>query len=208
MKIYVLNKVLEYENDEELIPAILEKLEDIVEKSNCALSYLQIDGQDVHKDFDDYLLDNIDDIKEIKVVTKTIRDLEKEMLQSAGEYLEETIPKVETLSYEFFKEPTNESFIKLIELFRGIRWLVEIFELVDSNCELKYIVNSYETWNLYAKDIYSLQEIIEDFSKIFDEDDLTFIPEILHDEVAPLFRDMQNKLDILVHRKVDESALN
>ena len=208
MKIYVLNKVLEYENNKESINIILEKLEDIVEKSNCALSYLQIDGQDVHKDFDDYLLDNIDDIKEIKVVTKTIRDLEKGMLQEVGEYFEEIIPEVEELSYEFFKGPTRETFIKLIELFEKIKWIIDIFDLIDSSDEIEYIVDSYEVWNLYARDIYSLQEIVEDFRGVFAEDELIFIPEILCDEIVPLFRDMKDKLDLLVYKKENEGMLN
>lgn len=208
MKIYVLNKVLEYENNKESINIILEKLKKIVEKSNCVLSHLEIDGQDVYDDFYKYFSNNIDDIKEVKVVTKTIRDLEKGMLQEVGEYFEEIIPEVEELSYEFFKGPTRETFIKLIELFEKIKWIIDIFDLIDSSDEIEYIVDSYEVWNLYARDIYSLQEIVEDFRGVFAEDELIFIPEILCDEIVPLFRDMKDKLDLLVYKKENEGMLN
>lgn len=208
MKIYVLNKVLEYENNKESINIILEKLKKIVEKSNCVLSHLEIDGQDVYDDFYKYFSNNIDDIKEVKVVTKTIRDLEKGMLQEVGEYFEEIIPEVEELSYEFFKGPTRKTFIKLIELFEKIKWIIDIFDLIDSSDEIEYIVDSYEVWNLYARDIYSLQEIVEDFRGVFAEDELIFIPEILCDEIVPLFRDMKDKLDLLVYKKENEGMLN
>lgn len=208
MKIYVLNKVLEYENNKESINIILEKLKKIVEKSNCVLSHLEIDGQDVYDDFYKYFSNNIDDIKEVKVVTKTIRDLEKGMLQEVGEYFEEIIPEVEELSYEFFKGPTRETFIKLIELFEKIKWIIDIFDLIDSSDEIEYIIDSYEVWNLYARDIYSLQEIVEDFRGVFAEDELIFIPEILCDEIVPLFRDMKDKLDLLVYKKENEGMLN
>lgn len=208
MKIYVLNKVLEYENNKESINIILEKLKKIVEKSNCVLSHLEIDGQDVYDDFYKYFSNNIYDIKEVKVVTKTIRDLEKGMLQEVGEYFEEIIPEVEELSYEFFKGPTRETFIKLIELFEKIKWIIDIFDLIDSSDEIEYIIDSYEVWNLYARDIYSLQEIVEDFRGVFAEDELIFIPEILCDEIVPLFRDMKDKLDLLVYKKENEGMLN
>ncbi len=208
MKIYVLGRVLEYENDVETIDIVLEELKKIIEKSNCILSYLEIDGQNIYDNFQHYLKNNIETIEEVKVVVKTIIDVEKEMLQEVEEYFEKAIPEIEMLSYEFFKGPTEKDFIKLAKLLKRIRWIIDVFELIDSNYELRYIVSSYEIWNFYAKDIFFLQEIIEKIKRIFDEDELDSIPEILHNAIIPLFNDMQHKLDILICRKVDESELN
>lgn len=208
MKIYILNKVLEFENDVDIIEEIFEEVNNIISISNYTLSHLEIDGNEVYNNFYSYFLKNIDTIEEVKVVTKNIKDITKEILLSNIEYLEEAIFEVEILSNEFYKEPSKKTWSELVKLLEGIRWLMDTFYIVDTSDELQYIVTSYETWNLYAKDIYSLKDVMEGIGGIFENDDIAFLPEILSDEILPLFKDMKDKLDILVDRKIDMSKLN
>lgn len=208
MKIYILNKVLEFENDAESIEDILEEVQNIITTSNYILSHFEVDGDEVHDDFHDYFSQNIGSIKKVKVVTKTMKDIIEDILISNVEYLEEAIFEVEVLANDFYREPTRDSWGELVKLLESIRWLMDTFNLVDVNDELRYIVTSYETWNLYAKDIYILKDIMESFGETFGGDDIVFVPEILSDEIVPLFKDMKDKLDVLVDREVDNNKLN
>ena len=71
-----------------------------------------------------------------------------------------------------------------------------------------FIVTDYEKWNCFAKDTYNLREIMVEFQEILLSDDHDYISEILSDEIFPLLKDMKDKLDTLVDRKVDLNKLN
>ncbi|MCR2044749.1 hypothetical protein [Anaerosalibacter massiliensis] len=208
MKIYILNKVLEFDNNLESIDDIFEKVKDIISTSNYILSHFEVDGDEVHDDFYDYFSQNIKNIEEVKVITKNIKDMTRDILISNIEYLGEAVLEVELLANEFYKEPNKESWSELVKLLESVRWLVDTFYVIDMSDELRYIVTSYEKWNLYAKDIYYLKDIMEGFGEVFKTDDIAFLPEILSDEILPLFKDMKDKLDTLVDREIDKSKLN
>ncbi len=70
------------------------------------------------------------------------------------------MPEIEILADEFYKQPSRESWHKLTQLIEGIKWIIDSFVIIDNNPELKDIVNSYEEWNLYAKDIHELSELM------------------------------------------------
>ncbi|WP_077369568.1 hypothetical protein [Anaerosalibacter sp. Marseille-P3206] len=208
MKIYVLDKVLEYPNSEDEIKNIFNEIDEIISKSKYAFSHLEVDGYEVYEDFQNYFLDNIRNIEEVKVIAKTFKEFVIEILNTTAEYFENAIPEIEILSDEFYKTPTGESWNKLSDLIQGVKWIMDSFVIIDQSDEIKDIVKSYETWNLYAKDIYSLRELLEEFEEILENEDLVSTADILSYEIAPLFNEMLNKLNILVDRKVGTSALS
>ena len=208
MKIYILDKVLEYPNREDEISNIFNEIDDIISTSKYTFSHLEVDGYTVYEDFHNYFLDNIRSIEEVKVIAKTFKQFVEEILNTTAEYFENAIPEIEILSDEFYKTPTGESWSKLADLIQGVKWIMDSFVIVDQSDEIKDIVKSYETWNLYAKDIYSLRELLEEFEEILENEDLVSTADILSYEIAPLFNEMLDKLNALVDREVDTSALN
>lgn len=205
MKIYVLDKVLEYPNSEDEINHIFNEIDEIISKSKYAFSHLEIDGYTVYEDFQNYFLDNISNIEEVKVIVKTFKGFIEEILNTTAEYFENAILEIEILSDEFYKTPTGESWSKLSDLIQGIKWIMDSFVIIDQSDEIKEIVKSYETWNLYAKDIYSLRELLDEFEEILENEDLVSTADILSYEIAPLFNGMLDKLNVLVDREVDTS---
>lgn len=205
MKIYVLDKVFEYPNSEDEINNIFNEIDEIISKSKYAFSHLEVDGYTVYEDFKNYFLDNIRNIEEVKVIAKTFKEFVVEILNTTAEYFENAIPEIEILSDEFYKAPTGESWNKLSDLIQGVKWIMDSFVIIDQSDEIKGVVKSYETWNLYAKDIYSLREILGEFEEILENEDLVSTADILSYEIAPLFNEMLNKLNILVDREVNVS---
>lgn len=202
MKIYILNKTLEYENNRKAIDNISKDIEDIISKSEYIFSHLVIDGDDVYGDFNNYFLDNIKSIQEVKVVTKTVKELAQDILLSTIDYIERAIPEIEILSNEFYKTPKKETWNKLAQLIEGMNWIIESFTMIDVNRELKSIVSSYEEWNMYAKDIHELGELIGEFKEILENQDFISVADILFYEIAPLFNEMKEKLEDLVCEEV------
>lgn len=202
MKIYILNKTLEYENNRKTIDNIFKDIEDIISKSEYIFSHLVIDGYDIYGDFNNYFSDNIKSIQEVKVVTKTVKELAQNILLSTIDYIERAVPEIEILANEFYKTPEKETWNKLTQLIEGMNWIMESFTMIDVNRELKSIVSSYEEWNLYAKDIHELGELIGEFQEMLENQDFISVADILSYEIVPLFNEMKEKLEGLVCEEV------
>ncbi|MDR5659777.1 hypothetical protein RH915_09735 [Serpentinicella sp. ANB-PHB4] len=198
MKVYILDQTLECENSKNQIEEIFKEINEKISNNNVLFSHLIIDGSEVYGEFDNYILENINQIKEIKVVTKTLKEVAQETLLSTLDYIERANPEIEALSNEFYKTPEINTWKKLTELIEGINWIMSTFTYIDSNPNLKNIVISYENWNLYAKDIYSLKELIVEFEEIMENGDLVSLADILSYEIVPLFNSMKDKLETLV----------
>ena len=129
--------------------------------------------------------------------------MSEDILLSTVDYLERAIPEIEILSNEFYKTPSRESWKKLMDLIEGIKWIMDTFAAIDSNEQLKNIVNSYEEWNTYAKDIYELNELIIEFEEILENSDFVSTADILSYEIIPLFNNMKEKLLKLISEEVE-----
>jgi len=206
MKINILDKTLEYENRIEVLDDIFNKINHMVSSANLVFSHLNIDGIDVYEDHYDYFLDNIRNIEEVKVVTKTIKEISQDIILSTIDYIDRAMPEIEILADEFYKQPSQDSWHKLIQLLEGIKWIIDSFVIIDFNPELKDIVNGYEEWNLYAKDIHELSELIGEFEEILENSDFVSTADILSYEIVPLFEEMQEKLLKLISEEVDMDA--
>ena len=206
MKMYILDKTIEYKNHKDSIDQIFEEINNTVNNKNLAFSHLIIDGIDIYEDHYDYFLDNINYIEDVKVIVKTIREISQDILLSTIDYIKRAMPEIEILADEFYKEPSKESWYSLTELIEGIKWIIDSFVVIDNEPELKEIVNSYEEWNLYAKDIHELAELMGEFEEILENADFVSTADILSYEIVPLFRKMEEKLEKLILEEVDMGA--
>ncbi|MBU5676659.1 hypothetical protein KQI88_09530 [Alkaliphilus sp. MSJ-5] len=206
MKIHILNQTLEYENNQNIIDDVFKQINKKVSNSNLIFSHLYIDGQDIYSDFYDYFLDNIKVIQEVKVITKTVKELSEEIMLSTLDYIERAVPEIEILSNEFYKTPTQSTWNKLSDLFEGFNWIISSFVGIDSNTDLKNIINNYEEWNIYAQNVYSLKDLIVEFEDIMQNNDLVSVADILSYEIIPLFNSMKEKLEKLVYREANLNA--
>lgn len=201
MKIFFLDQTIEYENNSSILDDMFKKIDENLSNSNVVVSHLSVDGQDVYTDFYDYFLDHIEDIQEVKVITKTTKEISQDIILSTLDYIDRAVPEIEVLSGEFYKTPTKNSWEKLSELFEAINWILSSFSTIDSNDDLKSIVNNYEEWNLYAKDVFSLKNLVVEFEEILQNNDLVSTADILSYEIIPVFNDMKTKLEKLVYRE-------
>ncbi|GFN35858.1 hypothetical protein [Tepidimicrobium xylanilyticum] len=208
MIIHILDKTLEYENRQDVLDAMFKEISKIVNSTDLVFSHLIIDGLEVYDDFYDYFLDNIKNIEVVKVVTKTVKETYEEILLSTIDYLERAIPEIGILSNEFYKIPSRESWEKLGDLLEGIKWIMDTFIVIDSNSVLKDVVNSYEDWNMYAKDIYGLNELLKELEEILENSDFVSTADILSYEIIPLFENMKKKLEKLIAEEVEIDDFN
>lgn len=203
MKVYILDKVLEYNNHKSVIDNMFQEIDSILGKSNYFFSHLVVDDLEVYEDYQDYFIDNIKHIREVKVISGTIKELAQNIIITTIDYLNRAVPEINVLSSEFYKTPTTQSWNKFSDLLEGITWIVDSFAAIDTNERLKDIVSSYEEWNCYAKEVYLLQELLSELEENIENKDIVSLADMLSYELSPLFDYMKEKLEGLVTKEAN-----
>ena len=208
MKIYIENEILEYENKTDEIDNILDEIDEVITKASKTLSHMVIDNFEVFESYYDYFLDNIKVIKKVEIVSLTYKELIDDILISKIDYLENTPNKIGELANTFYKVPDKESWENLNDLLGAIGWIINTFSSIDQDPRLKDSVSSYEDWNLYAGEVFSLQEILGEFEGALSNNDSILIGDILSYEILPKFEEMAERLSKLVSREDNLNDLN
>jgi len=199
MKIHILEQVLEYDNAKNILDDMFEEIDKIINNSKLVLSQFIIDGQIIYNDFHDYFLNNINNINEVLVNTQTHKEALNEIIRSTLDYVEMAIPQLKVLSDEFYAAPTTDTWNKMSDFLEGIQWVISTFSSIDGWKNLNNIVKDYEVWNRYAKEIFSLREIIVEFEEVLENNDMVSIGDILAYEIEPIFKSMEENLCKLVY---------
>lgn len=194
MLITVLDNAKTFSNEESSLDKILEYILKSIEESNMIFSHLEIDGKEIYSDIENYLFSNYMKIQNIKIVLNTPKELYNEVILSTIDYIYRAMPEIEKLSNEFYKAPSKESWRKLIQLLEGLNWILVSFSSIDSKNNIQELLNSYETWNLYAKKIYDLKDLISELDEAITNNDLISIADILSYELTPIFTDLREIL--------------
>ncbi|WP_313233170.1 hypothetical protein [Tissierella praeacuta] len=208
MKIYIENQILKFEKSIKEIDSIFEEIDNIVNKSSKILSHMVIDSIEVYQDYYDYFLDNIRVIEEVKVITLTYKELVDDILNSTLDYLERTPTIIENLADNFYKNPDNQDWQELNNLLDGISWIMTTFSSIDQDKRLKDIIINYEDWNRYAKEIFSLKELLVEFEEALSSNDNVSIADILSYEIVPIFITMKERLVELIDIEIIKEKLN
>lgn len=194
MKLIVEGNIYFLEKDGEVIEKIADILSQEVEKANKVIRSMAIDGLELYQDYFEYILDNLDNIEEIDVKLATYKELVNETLIGTVDYLEGASNELEPLSEEFYAEPTKESWERFSDLIEGINWIISVFNLIDNDKTLIEALPSYEIWNLYAKDVLTLNELIPQMSDALNIKDNTLLADLMIYEILPIYNDMREQL--------------
>lgn len=205
MKIYIEDEMLEFDNNKDEIDNILTTIDGIIEKSHKILNLMKIDDVEIYNDYHNYLLDNIRYIEKIEVSILTYKQLIDNILISTLDYLQKVPILIEELSDEFYKTPDGKSWNNLKDFLNALAWIMDTFSSIDNDKRLKDIVENYEEWNLYAKEIFFLKAILPDLEEALLNEDNISIGDILSYEIVPIFNKMKQRLLELLNV---EGALN
>ncbi|MEY8414978.1 hypothetical protein AAK964_01645 [Tissierella praeacuta] len=208
MKIYIEDQVLELRNDIKEIDNIFSEIDNIINKSSKILSYMIIDNFEVYQDFYDYFLENIRVIQEVKVIALTYKELVHDILISAFEYIKRIPEKIEELANKFYKNSERDAWNDLNDLLGGITWIINTFFSIDQDKRLKDVVSNYKSWNLYAKEIFALKEILPDLEIALENNDNVTIADMLLYEILPIFKEIGERLLELVKMEGKLDDLN
>lgn len=198
MKVLMLDKEVELDNKRESVEEIISMINDKMSKGEYNFSHMIVDGEEIYDDFESYLEDNIKYISEVKLVMLTTKEIINDNLLTISEYIERAVPAINKLSDEFYKEPNVDDWRDIGDLFEGIAWILESFKGIDNLINLNDLVSNYETWNEYAKEVYSLGEFVEELEGAMENEDIILLADLMSYEIVPIFENMNDKLKSLL----------
>jgi len=201
MKIYILDKVLEFENNKIFLDNIFDEIEDILSEASEIIDYIVVDNVKIYEDFYNYFFDKINEIEKVEVITQTYKELVNSILISTMDYVVRTPNKIEELANSFYKNPSQDSWKDFRDLLDGISWIINTFTMIDQDKRLKDVVSSYENWNIYAEYVFTLKEVLLDFEDALMNADHVLIADILSYEIVSVFKKMSIELANLANRE-------
>ncbi|SES84461.1 hypothetical protein SAMN05660297_00695 [Natronincola peptidivorans] len=208
MKLLILDNVLEFPNKEEVVEDLFNEIDKVLQDRHYFLSHFVVDGVEIYQDYEEYLLENIASIEEIRVEVKILKELVEEVLLSTKDYLQRAVPLVKDLGEAFYQTPKEESWQSLADLLGGIQWILQSFVNIDQNKHLEEIVPSYELWNEYVQHLLKLNDNILDLHSAVENQDMVLIADMLTYEINPIFEEMFQKLQEMLPEEVYNSHAN
>lgn len=194
LKIYIEQEIIELDNNRYEIDSILNIIDKKVKESHKVFNFIKIDEVEIYNDYREYFLDNIRNIEKVEVFLVTYKELVRDILISTYDYINRTPDIIESLSDRFYKTPDRDAWSSLNDLLGGISFILNSFNSIDGDRRLKDVIENYEIWNLYAKEVYSLKEILPDFEEALSIEDNITIGDILSYEIVPIFNNIKDKL--------------
>lgn len=128
---------------------------------------------------------------------ETKRKLVEETIVSTNLYLEKAIPQLRALADEFYQQPGEKTWLKLVDLFEGIQWILETVMKIDGVNGLEQMVSNYEVWNKYVQSVSELNGVIKEIETSMINQDSVLIGDILLYEIVPIFEKMLSELKFL-----------
>lgn len=198
MVIYIQDQHVKIESGSTKITEIFGTIDKILAEKNLELGYLIIDDQPIFEDFHNYLFEHLVEIKKIEVIVKHTKKIVFETINSTEQYLSNAIPQIKTLAEEFYQQPSDYTWSKLVDLFEGLQWIIESVVKIDKIKNLGEIVTHYQIWNEYVQGVSELSPVIPEIESAMVSKDNVLIGDLLLYEVIPNFEKMLASLKFLL----------
>lgn len=198
MIITIQDKIIKMDNDSAKINEYFETINEILSGKNLKLGYLIVDDQAVYDDFYGYFTTHIGEIKKVEVLVESLRPLVEDTITTIEEYLKKAIPQVNTMAEEFYQQPGEKTWIKLMDLFEGIQWIIETVVRIDEIKGLDKLVSNYGIWNEYVQAVSELGGVISELEAAMVSKDYVLIGDLLFYELIPVFEKILKTLQFLV----------
>ena len=198
MKLQILNDVFFLDNDSGIATAVISTIQNVLENTSYVYSHLIVDGTEVFTDPCDYFKENdVYGMKEVVVIVQTREELCRDVIFSAYQYLQGSIPQVLTLSQTFYHGGDSGSWTSLNEFLEGLQWIVGSYVLLTQHRDSIRVFES-SVWDGYSRAVEQLQQMIPELVESIENNDQVLLADLLTYEIVPLLEEMQLSLKQLV----------
>lgn len=176
-------------------------VEVVVSKINQLLSdqfyfsHLIVDGNQVYEDPEFFLQEHLQSIKEVIVVSKTVREFVNDLLLTIEDYLNRAAPALNPLAEEFYRNPESGTWDRFVELIEGLIWINQAIQTIDS------VKEKPVNWMNIIKSGGSLEVELESLEEAMEGTDFILIADLLLYEIAPIFETLKNEVQLSIDKE-------
>ncbi|AXH98422.1 hypothetical protein DV702_01085 [Sporosarcina sp. PTS2304] len=144
-------------------------------------SHFLADGEEVFEAPEQYLNNRRGTIQRLEVIAKTEKEFTNDILLSVENYTSNALPLLETLSNEFYNNPSTETWEQFAQLMESLQWVNGVTELLRSQEEK--VVN----WMQYEEIADNIQQELVNLEEAVGNEDFVLIGDIIQYEILPSF---------------------
>ncbi|MBU8881187.1 hypothetical protein BGM26_19880 [Bacillus sp. FJAT-29790] len=182
MILTILDKCFTFDNNHEGTQELIETIQNVLSTENIFLSHLIINGQEVYKEHEEYILDNIANINEVEVKVQTIKEFIGSLLVSLNTYTNRAIPEIGSLVNQFYQSPLEQSWITLNQLLDGIGWIYETIKSIDQT------QHDIKDWDEFIKIAAIFEVELSNLLEAIENKDAILIADIIQYEILSQFQ--------------------
>ena len=183
------------EKKENIMHIIFTKVDELIEQENVIFSHLLVDGVEVYEDHETYIQNRLNDIMEIKIITRTSKEMIWETMQSIHEYMDRAIPALQSLvdeSYDGFTEKTWQGIDQLAE---GMQWITQFITFTKTASEQP------PNWSEIVSSMRTCEASFKQLLEAVEAKDQVLISDILAYEIIPAYESLENNIAISLQDK-------
>lgn len=177
MRIEILNDIIEIENVNSQLDEAIVKINDIIEKSGLILSYIEINGVGIFKDFYQSLINNLDMIEKVEIFLKSKNELILESLKSTKEYLERVFLSTDFLIDKLYSGVDIEFWDSFQQYLEGLQAILKVLESIRTN------ESQSSSIEMFVKIEENIVKIITDMNNSIENGDRTYMIDIIKYEL-------------------------
>jgi hypothetical protein len=187
IKVEVLDRVFQYDSSEKGAEDIIKSVEDTAVQSGLILDYMDIDGNRIYAEYDEYIRENIGSIKDIFVRFVTEDEFVKDIIQTTYSYIQGVLPEIQPIIDSLYTGQKDAGHIdNLGDLMEGIAWIFSVnLEIIAKYPGNKFL-SSLLSLN-YGENIQRLEEVFNELKAAIMNMDYILIADILNYEISDIF---------------------
>ncbi|WP_010648156.1 hypothetical protein [Oceanobacillus massiliensis] len=195
MQIIYDNDQLNIDNNIGVINEIFNKVNMAIENKNIVFSHLVIDGVDVYENHVAYIEERMDSITKIEIITRNMKEMIWETMDSIHVYLKRAIPALNELVDESYENFSRNSWDGIDQLAEGMQWILQFMTFT------KTAHQQPPNWQEIKKSLLQCETSFAQLLEAVEAKDTILITDILSYEVTPAYESLANHLAIALDDK-------
>lgn len=176
------------ENNISAINTIFEQVNISLENKNTVFSHLVIDGIEVYSNHEEYIKTRINEIESIEIITRNVKEMVWETMESIHAYLKRAIPALTELVDESYENFSQKSWDGINQLAEGMQSILQFMETTRD------LSQQPSNWEELEKSLQQCEQSFAQLLEAVEVKDTILISDILSYEVTPAYESLEKNL--------------
>ncbi|WP_248929419.1 hypothetical protein [Paenibacillus hamazuiensis] len=192
---------INYDSDDVSLNAFIQDVERLLSERNLVLTGMRVDGFEIYEDYEQYLEEKIYAVNKIEVIVDTKEKVRHDIIVTAQRYLIRANPALKQMANEFYKKPTQETWVSFDQWSEGYGWISQMVELISTQNSTLDMTSCKQILTEIHPYLLELEEAIR-------HEDFTLLGDLFMYEIGPRYEVLQSEISKMIDQEVIRDDLN